>query len=125
MGDDARTAPARTGRPALPPGPRAALVRRFAVDAGSTAICSASAAVDALLVVQNGCAESVDLWSITDPATCPSCCAEVFDRTIAPGTSSVQPSLVGRSWRLRKIDAGPVLEEILPLEPGTTTAHVP
>ncbi len=90
----------------------------LAMDAALPIVCS-DAGAEAGLVVNNGCAESLDLWWV-DFA-----CTEEFYQTIDPGGSAAQDSFVTHPWRLRLADGGRVVKEIPPLAGGVTTVNVP
>jgi hypothetical protein len=96
-----------------------------AADSGGPGTCSGQGGAPSSLAVHNGCGQSVDAWSVTPPVTCPTCCAEIFVRTIPAGQSLTLAAVASQVWRLRLPDAGPVLVEVPPLGAGTTTVVVP
>jgi hypothetical protein len=91
----------------------------IALDAGDATVCAMSADASANLVIQNNCAEGVDLWWVGYQ------CSEVFYSTIQSGAALMQPSFVSHPWRLRLPDAGPVIKQIGPLPVGSTVVVVP
>jgi hypothetical protein len=94
--------------------------------ADASAVCTGTpVATPASLVVENGCAQRVDLWLVTLSITCPTCCADVFSDTIEAGHSLTRSSFVSQVWRLRLPDGGPTVLDIPPLQAGTTRVHLP
>jgi hypothetical protein len=96
-----------------------------AADSGGPGTCSGQGGAPSSLAVHNGCGQSVDAWSVTPPVTCPTCCAEIFMQTIPAGQSLTLAAVASQVWRLRLPDAGPVLVDVSPLGPGTTTVVAP
>jgi hypothetical protein len=89
------------------------------IEAGVPTTCSVAGTQEAGLVVHNGCTENIDLWWVDYS------CVEVFYGQIPTGQQVSQPSFVTHPWRVRRVDAGPVIKEIPPLAAGTTNVQVP
>ena len=88
-------------------------------DAGPAAACATAGDAAASMVIDNTCAENVDLWWVSYQ------CTEVFYQQVPAGMTSMQSSFETHPWRIRLPDAGLVVKDIPPLGPGTTNVQVP